>query len=402
MLNGCWLTTAAQLASKAESMKLPPPRKLIPAEKAPSTPTVRYLDLHAIHHLLGHIQHGKIGSLPVSLLYFQLEAFLKRSEKNYAHPVGSIPRRLLEHNKQPRKLHLCEFAVIDADVVFSYDAATKHTDMQWKAYFEHPQFTRSAHEQRVVLHIVVKEATGLTRSISVPLQVLMTGYGDVSEGHQGYAHRLTFMDHSGGILNQVYYVGITSRNWLVRMEEHLAEMRGGSNKRFHAAWRSYTGDANVMLGSELVVLNHSYEGIMAWEEQMVDEQMEAGKSLNMIPGGFKGLRFLHEHRCTDQVEVSLEERDRAIAEYARRVGVRAGVPNLFLAELWRDDDFYLKVLGGRSDVLSPGQVLAIRDLATKGRTPQQIFELVGARNVEQVQRVLAGKTYTRIKPPGEE
>lgn len=402
MLNGCWLTTAAQLSSKAETMKLPPPKKLIPSKKALSTPTVRYLDLHAIHHLLGHIQHGTIGSLPVSLLYFQLEAFIKRSDKNYAQPVGGIPRRLLEHNKQPRKLHLCEFAVIDADVVFSYDAATKHTDMQWKAYFEHPQFTRPAHQQRVVLHIVVKEATGLTRSISVPLQVLMTGYGDVTEGHQGYAHSLTFMDHSGDILNQVYYVGITSRNWLVRMEEHLAEMRGGSNKRFHAAWRSYTGNANVILGSELVVLNHSYEGIMAWEEQMVDEQMAAGKSLNMIPGGFKGMRFLHEHRLTDQVQVSLEERDRAIAEYARRMGVRAGVPNLFLAELWRDDDFYLKVLGGRSDVLSPGQVLTIRDLAAKGLTPQQIFEVVGARNVEQVQRVLAGKTYTRIKPPSEE
>ncbi|MGJ7542561.1 hypothetical protein [Variovorax sp. LT1R16] len=157
-----------------------------------------------------------------------------------------------------------------------------------------------------------------------------------------------------------------------------------------------------MLGSELVVLNHSYEGIMAWEEQMVDEQMEAGKSLNMLPGGVKGLRLLHEHRLTSQVEVSLEERDRAIAEFARRVGVRAGVPNLFLAELWRDDDFYLKVLRGRSDVLSPGQVLAIRDLAAKGQTAQQISEVVGARNVEQVQRVLAGKTYSRIKPPSEE
>lgn len=381
-------------------MKLPL-KKSLRAKKVPRTPAVRYLDLNSIHHLLGDIQHGKIGSLPVSLLYFQLEAFLKRSEKNYAQPVGSIPRRLLEHNNQPRKLHLCEFAVIDADVVFSYDAATKHTDIQWKAYFEHSQFARPAHEQRVVLHIVVKEATKLTRSISVPIQALMTGYGDVSEGHQGYAHSLTFMDHDGDFLNQVYYVGITSRNWLVRMEEHMAEMRGGSNKRFHAAWRSYAGDANVMLGSELIVLNHTYEGIMAWEEQMVDKQMEAGKSLNMIPGGLKGLRFLHEHRLIGQVEVSLEERDRAIAEYARRVGVRAGVPNLFLAELWRDDDFYLKVLGGRSDVLSPGQVLAIRDLADQGRTPQQIFEVIRARNVEQVQRVLAGKTYTRIKPPSD-
>jgi hypothetical protein len=225
------------------------------------------------------------------------------------------------------------------------------------------------------------------------------GYGDVTQGHQGYSHSIVFMEPDGGTLKEAFYIGVTSRNWLVRMEEHLAEMRGGSNKRFHAAWRAYAGDTNVMLSSELIVLSHTFEGIMAWEEEQVDAMMEAGKSLNMIPGGFKGLRFLHEHRLTDKVEISLEERDRAIAAYARRVGVRAGVPNLFLAELWRDDEFYLKVLAGRSDVLTPGQVLAIRDLAAKGRTPQQIFETVGARNVEQVQRVLQGKTYTRVQPP---
>lgn len=204
------------------------------------------------------------------------------------------------------------------------------------------------------------------------------------------------------MLDEVFYIGVTSRNWLVRMEEHFAEMRGGSNKRFHAAWRQYAGDANVTLSSELIVLNHSFQGVMDWEEGEVAKMMATGKSLNMIPGGFAGLRFLHEHRITDRTQLSLAERDKAIAEYARRVGVRAGVPNLFLAELWRNDEFYLKVLAGRSDVLTPGQVLSIRDLAANGRTPQQIFEVVGARNVEQVQRVLAGKTYTRIQPPSGE
>ena len=371
-------------------MKLPTVKKVLPSRG-------QYLDLKAIHHLLGDIQHGRIGSLPVSLLYFQLEAFLKNSEGNFSPAFGSIPRRLLEHNKQPRKLHLCEMAQIDADVVFSYDVSTKRTDMQWKAYFEHPQFARAESEQRVVLHISVKEGTGLTRTISVPLQALMVGYGDEAEGHQGYAHSITFMDPAGGVLDQVYYIGVTSRNWLIRMEEHLAEIRGGSNKRFHAAWRAYAGDATVMLGSELIALNHTFQGIMAWEEEQVDAMMAAKKSLNMIPGGFKGMRLLHQHWLTDGVEISLEERDKAIAEYVRRVGVRAGVPNLFLAELWRDDEFYLKVLAGRSDVLTPGQVLAIRDLAAKGRTAQQIVEVVGARNVEQVQRVLQGKTYKRIQ-----
>jgi hypothetical protein len=124
--------------------------------------------------------------------------------------------------------------------------------------------------------------------------------------------------------------------------------------------------------------------------------MAAGRSLNMIPGGFKGLRFLHEHRLTASVNISLEERESAILEYVRRGGVRPRVPNLLLAELWRDDQFYLKVLAGRDDVLVPAQVIAIRQLAAQGKGEQQIYEEVGARNLNQVRRVLTGKTYKRV------
>jgi hypothetical protein len=373
----------------------------VPAASVATAKSVeRYLSLPAIHALLGSLVDGYIGSLKVSLLYFQLEAFLRGTASSFGPAVASIPRRLLEHNRTERNRILCEMAPIDADLCFYYDAATKKTDMQWKAYFEHPHLARLEHERRVVLHIQVTESSGLKRVISAPLQVLMEGYGDVTEGHQGYSHGLVFCDSEGGFIDEQFYIGITSRNWLVRMEEHFAEIRRGSNKRFHAAWRAYTGDANVLLSSELVVVNQTFEGIMVWEEEQVDQFMAAGTSLNMIPGGFKGLRFLHEHRLTDRVEITLEERDRAIAEFVRRGGDgggRAGVPNLLLAELWRDEDFYLKVLGGRSDVLSPAQVLTIRDLSAKGRTAQQIFEVVGARNVEQVRRVLDGKTYRRVR-----
>jgi hypothetical protein len=74
---------------------------------------------------------------------------------------------------------------IDADVVFYYYSETKRTDIQFKAYFDNPGFERPPQQQRVVLHIVVKEADGLARNISVPLQPLMVGWGDVAEGSQG-------------------------------------------------------------------------------------------------------------------------------------------------------------------------------------------------------------------------
>jgi hypothetical protein len=364
-------------------------------------PKSNILDPRSFHHLLGGLRHGKIGSLPISLLYFQLFYFLRDAEKNFKAEIGSIPRRLLEDNERPgRVLTRSDMLAIDADVVFSYDSETQKTDIQFKAYFDNPGFERPAEQHRVVLHIFVTEMDGLKRNISLPLQALMVGWGDVTEGSQGYSHSIALLK-DGRALEQWYYIGITTRNWLQRMEEHFHEVRSGSNKRFHAAWRSYTGNAQVILCSELIVLNHTYEGIMDWEEEQVDLHITAGNSLNMIPGGFKGLRFLHEHRLTHRLDITFEKRDSAIvqyakAEYKRRGRSGAGIPNLLLSKLWLDDEFYLKVLAGRSDVLTPAQVVAIRQLAAAGKTEAHIADLVEARNIEQVKRVLTGKTYRRI------
>ena len=357
----------------------------------------QFLDPRSCDELLGGLRHGNIGSLPVSLLYFQLEFFLRYAQRDYAAEVGTIPHRVREHNlKGSRSRATSEMLPIDADVVFEFDARSQKSNIAFKAYFQHPGFERPPDQRRVVLHVLVIETDGLRRSVSLPLQALMVGWGDVDEGYQGYNHSICFLAEEGHPLEQWYYAGVTSRNWLERMEQHLQEIRSGSNKRFHAAWRTYAGDCQVVLGSELVVLNHSYEGIMAWEEEQVDIQMAAGRSLNMIPGGFKGLRFLHEHRLSTSLNISLKERENAIREYVRRGGGRPRVPNLLLTELWRHDKFYLKVLAGRDDVLTPGQVMAIRQLAAQGKDERQIFEIVGARNVDQVKRVITGKTYKRI------
>jgi hypothetical protein len=40
--------------------------------------------------------------------------------------------------------------------------------------------------------------------------------------------------------------------------------------------------------------------------------------------------------------------------------------------------------------------VTIRQLAAEGKDERMIFEIVGARNVEQVKRLLAGKTYKRV------
>jgi hypothetical protein len=58
----------------------------------------------------------------VSLLYFQLDAFLRNAHKKYSQEIGTIPQRLLEHNlKIDRNGATSEMLPIDADVVFEYD-----------------------------------------------------------------------------------------------------------------------------------------------------------------------------------------------------------------------------------------------------------------------------------------
>jgi hypothetical protein len=116
----------------------------------------------------------------------------------------------------------------------------------------------------------------------------------------------------------------------------------------------------------------------------------------MISGGFKGLRELHEHGIINRQNISVEDRDKAIEKFIRR-NPRKGIPNPFIAELWKDDEFYLKVMEARPKTLSPEQVREIRRLARQNWSFNQIVEEVGALNELQVKNVIAGKTYTRIK-----
>jgi hypothetical protein len=349
----------------------------------------RYISLRAVHRLFGtHYPYGA-GQLAETL------------EKYLTHAIVNgerFPETLLEHNVSGRRNRaLCEFAPVDVDIVHTVDIATRQTNWELKDFRRHTQFARPVQDRRVVFHTIFNYPDHTRWAIELPLQALMKGFGDPEEGYQCYSHSIGLEDSTTGKrLPQNYYCGITSRNWLKRMAEHQAEIRSGSNKTFHRAWREYQGRSGVVFYSELIVLNHTFEAAMGWEEFIVDRIMAEGKSLNMIPGGFKGLRMLHTlghlNRTTN---ISLKERDLAMATYARGQA-RTGVPNLLIAGLWQDDAFYARVIGGRSDTLSAEQVRRIRRLNSEGLPPQQIAADVSARNIEQVKRVIKHKTYTRM------
>jgi hypothetical protein len=350
---------------------------------------MRYIDLRAVHRLIGTNYPGGARALAQSL-----EEFLTHAIKS----GDRFPEQLLAHNLSgKRNRSLAEMAKVDADMMFTFRVSDQHLNMELKDYRLHQQFARPESERRVVLHLLIQYPDQTQWTIQVPLQALMKGFGDPEEGYQCYSHGIALLNEDGKPkTDEMYYCGITSRNWLKRMAEHLAEMRSGSNKTFHRAWREYQGRADVLLNSELVTLNHSYECAMSWEEWIVDRFMVEKRSLNMLPGGFKGLQVLYKFGLLDRTDnVSIEERDRAAAEYVRK-HPRAGTPNLLIAGLWEDDSYYSKVIEGRSNTLSRQQVQRIRELAALGWTEAKIAEDVKARNVAQVRGVLIGRTYSRM------
>ena len=269
---------------------------------------------------------------------------------------------------------------------------------------------RPPEQHRAVLHLYKVMFKGHIWRISVPIQYLMKGFPLKPNGHMGYYHSFV-VQHPDSYLREWQaqngtfdgipeeprydYVGVTSRSWLVRMKEHLRGIESGKNKTFYNAWRHFAEDDRVDFMSELIVANQSYDDIMAWEEARVDVEMEAGRALNMISGGFKGIRELHKLGFLSKERPTLKERRTAI-EAAARANPRKGVPNLLLAELWKDDGYAAKVICGADCRLSIDQVRTARDLNRMAMPVEKIAEKIGALNVPQVQRLLDGHTYSRI------
>ena len=256
-------------------------------------------------------------------------------------------------------------------------------------------------------HLTLQLNNGIMWKTIIPLQFLLKGWGDANADHQCYIH--TISQNMDKILNlndwkarikhdsdEYFYVGITGRNWLLRFNEHIGEMHRGSRKRFHSAWRESLGLENVLFISFLKEVNLTFEDAMNWEEKYVDKIASDSQGLNMIPGGFKGLKYLHKLRVINHTDITLEERNVALKRYIRE-NPRKGIPNPFISELWKDDEFYLKIIEARPKTLSPEQVRKIRELDKRGMCADEIVDEVEALNIIQVKNVLAGRTYQRIE-----
>jgi hypothetical protein len=210
------------------------------------------------------------------------------------------------------------------------------------------------------------------------------------------------------------YVGITKQGWRKRFDQHLSNARCGSPLLFHRALRDHYVLSRACSHRILTVVDDE-KSAMDCEEEYVrgtDDQEILGrfwgietfaagtlypKGLNMIPGGYEGLRVLHKLGAFERNKaIDIEKRDERLITVMQR-GEREGRSNPLLATLWLDDDYAMKIICGPDGRLKPNQIAQARLLSALGRALPDITTAVGAKSESQILRLLRGKTYTRIK-----
>lgn len=193
-----------------------------------------------------------------------------------------------------------------------------------------------------------------------------------------------------------FYVGITTRSWQKRWAEHRRAIESGSPLLFHRCWRDEIAKGGITyIHHKVMGTTADLEELYASEEFLVEGHWTDARRLNMIPGGKSGLRYMREHGMLGKGVIPMpDERDRIVREWLED-HPRKGLPAPWVAERWLDNDWAVAQICGREGRLSVEQVRAIRSLALH-HTAEDIADRIGALNAGQVERVIAGKTYTRV------
>jgi hypothetical protein len=211
------------------------------------------------------------------------------------------------------------------------------------------------------------------------------------------------------------YVGITRRTWQERYRQHCHDAGRGSNLLFHRALRGEF----CKIGS----IEHIVERAGLTEKQAMEiEEGEVEKrslrslhptGLNMIPGGYAGLKCVHHYAArtgyifqreltADTVESVLVEVQRHSFEKHFKTAILERV-NAEIARLWAENiDFRINVMTHRQNRFSFPQIQAAQIWYASGWLVEKILaylqKLDADRiiNAKQLERLLSGKTYASI------
>lgn len=210
-----------------------------------------------------------------------------------------------------------------------------------------------------------------------------------------YCH--TFGDAEKEERPKHFYYGITRRAWQERWAEHARAINSGSNLKFHKTFREEVARDQVSyIGHEIVHVADSIEELYEWEEDLVAAAWGDPMLLNMIPGGKAGFAHMAKHGMLGrQSIIRPDKRDKLFEEWVTARG-RAGLPAPWVSERWQNPDWASAFVCSGVGRLTEQQVRHIRLLGEQGRPVEQIREVVCARTLEQVKKVLSGKTYDRV------
>lgn len=220
--------------------------------------------------------------------------------------------------------------------------------------------------------------------IDVPLNPIFKGYDNLAGTYSVYLHSLQTEVPIG-------YVGMTKQRWFDRYAQHISSARTGSPFLFHKALRQHH---SIKVAHKVLLCKLDHDGALEYEEKYVGMFGLYPLGLNMIPGGKAGFAYLA--RLGMEAKTA-EARDSVVEQLSMRESVE-GRPNPLCAARWAtDSEFVARVLCGHSGRLTVEQIHLIRLGATVGKSLSALVQESLALNARQVQNVLAGRTYARIK-----
>lgn len=361
---------------------------------------LKYFDHLAYRFFVGPVEKSVAKSIDQKLQSLAKENLLEKVGKQ-SRNVHNALRQINVSGEMPGELW------IGGDLVVIEEPVDEHQSCVFVEFLATPGETI----QNTFTHLswIRKYQSGRVEAYQVPLfMVLLPESKTFSRRgyYQVYRHSFSKKGRQSDGLNAdlslvrkqlefATYVGITKQGWQTRYNQHLRDAASGSPYLFHEALR----DSNNfdLVEHEVYSAGLSYEQAMNVEEHWVEQISLYPKGLNMIPGGYAGLRYLGKMNALRPGETG-EQRDRAISDAMRgRTDERkGGTSNSLIAEHWNNPVYASAVICNRDDRLSPDQIRMARILADCEWTEERIASHICARNLNQVKRLLAGNTYTRI------
>jgi len=303
-------------------------------------------------------------------------------------------------------------------------------------------FTEKSPSEYTGSHLIVGYHSGKTlHSFIIPLEYLL-GFDEknvLREGsYQVYSHTILSSDNQEMIKkdlevirdnyqysnmpsvqqfhkdNAMLYVGITRRTWLERYRQHCNDMCRGSNLLFHRALRGEV--------CHIGIFEHIVERAGLTEKQALEiEEMEVEKrslhslhpnGLNMIPGGYAGLKYVHnfasrtgykldKELSADNMEAVLVDVQKFnLKKHFKTTDIKRIKDEI--TRLWREDiNYRIKATTGAMNRFSYRQIQAARIWDASGWSKEKILEslpMIDTKKIgmDQLVRLLKGDTYSSI------